>query len=99
MFFDAYRGSQFLAQPPYVDRNRLAMIGFSRGGGIALRSVDGSAIQQLFADKSSGKVDVFIGPVVTSPNGKKGVRRFARVMPLPSEYPSFDQLVRDGKLR
>jgi dienelactone hydrolase len=50
-FFDAYRGSQFLAQQPCVDRNRLAMIGFSRGGGIALWSVDGSAIQQLLADR------------------------------------------------
>jgi dienelactone hydrolase len=51
MLLDAYRGSHFLAQQPYVDRKRLAMIGFSRGGGIALWSVDGRRRPELFADK------------------------------------------------
>ena len=49
--FDAYRALNFLAQQPFVDPERVAALGFSQGGWLALTSVEHGAIEQTSQNK------------------------------------------------
>ena len=49
--FDAYRALTFLAQRPFVDPDRVAVIGFSQGGWLALTSVERGTIERLSNEK------------------------------------------------
>jgi dienelactone hydrolase len=49
--FDAYRALGFLAQQPFVDPKRVAVIGFSQGGWLALASVERGMIERMSKDK------------------------------------------------
>jgi dienelactone hydrolase len=49
--FDAYRALDFLVQQPFVDRDRVALIGFSQGGLLALTSVERGMIERASNDK------------------------------------------------
>jgi dienelactone hydrolase len=49
--FDAYRALDFLVQQPFVDRDRVAVIGFSQGGLLALTSVERGMIERASNDK------------------------------------------------
>ena len=49
--FDAYRALNFLAQQQSVDAGRVAMLGFSQGGWLALSSVERGPIEQIAANK------------------------------------------------
>lgn len=49
--FDAYRALDFLVQQPFVDRDRVAVIGFSQGGLLALISVERGMIERASNDK------------------------------------------------
>ncbi|WP_454632288.1 dienelactone hydrolase family protein [Bradyrhizobium cenepequi] len=49
--FDAYRALAFLVQQPFVDRDRVAVIGFSQGGLLALTSVERGTIERASDDK------------------------------------------------
>jgi dienelactone hydrolase len=49
--FDAYRALDFLMQQPFVDRDRVAVIGFSQGGLLALISVERGTIERASDDK------------------------------------------------
>jgi dienelactone hydrolase len=49
--FDAYRALNFLAQQPSVDPARVAVLGFSQGGWLALSSVERGIIEQTSRNK------------------------------------------------
>lgn len=49
--FDAYRALSFLAQQPSVDPARVAMLGFSQGGWLALSSVERGPIERIAKNK------------------------------------------------
>jgi dienelactone hydrolase len=49
--FDAYRALRFLVQQPFVDPGRVAGLGFSQGGWVALTSVERGAIERISQDK------------------------------------------------
>ena len=49
--FDAYRALNFLAQQPSVDPARVAVLGFSQGGWLALSSVERGIIEQISHNK------------------------------------------------
>ena len=49
--FDAYRALTFLVQQPFVDPDRVAVIGFSQGGFLALTSVERGAIERTSKEK------------------------------------------------
>ena len=49
--FDAYRALTFLAQRPFVDPERVAVIGFSQGGWLALTSVERGMIERTSKEK------------------------------------------------
>jgi len=49
--FDAYRALAFLAQQPFVDPERVAVIGFSQGGWLALASVERGMIERTSKEK------------------------------------------------
>jgi dienelactone hydrolase len=44
--FDAYRALGFLVRQPYVDPARVALLGFSQGGSLALTSIEHGAVEQ-----------------------------------------------------
>jgi dienelactone hydrolase len=44
--FDAYRALSFLTRQPFVDSDRVAALGFSQGGWLALTSVERGAIER-----------------------------------------------------
>jgi dienelactone hydrolase len=48
---DAYRALGFLVRQPFVDPGRVAALGFSQGGWLALTSVERGAIEQNSKDK------------------------------------------------
>ncbi|MGZ5877442.1 MAG: dienelactone hydrolase family protein [Bradyrhizobium sp.] len=49
--FDAYRALNYLVQQPFVDPTRIAALGFSQGGWLALTSVEHGAIEQTSQNK------------------------------------------------
>jgi dienelactone hydrolase len=49
--FDAYRALNFLVQQPFVDPGRVAALGFSQGGWLALTSVEHGAVEQAALNK------------------------------------------------
>jgi dienelactone hydrolase len=49
--FDGYRALKYLVQRPFVDPDRVAILGFSQGGRIALSSVERGAVEQSSQDK------------------------------------------------
>jgi len=49
--FDAYRALAFLVQQPFVDPARVAVIGFSQGGWLALASVERGMIERTSKEK------------------------------------------------
>jgi dienelactone hydrolase len=49
--FDAYRALDFLVRQPFVDPGRVAVLGFSQGGWLALASVEHGAIEQSARNK------------------------------------------------
>jgi len=49
--FDAYRALNFLVQQPFVDPTRVAALGFSQGGWLALTSVERGAIEHSSPNK------------------------------------------------
>jgi dienelactone hydrolase len=51
MTFDGYRALDFLVKQPFVDPARVAVVGFSQGGRIALTSVERGIIEQTSKDK------------------------------------------------
>jgi dienelactone hydrolase len=51
MTFDGYRALNFLVKQPFVDPARVAVVGFSQGGRIALTSVERGIIEQTSKDK------------------------------------------------
>jgi dienelactone hydrolase len=48
---DAYRALSFLVRQPFVDPGRVAVLGFSQGGWLALTSIEHGAIEQNSRDK------------------------------------------------
>jgi len=48
---DAYRALNFLVQKPFVDRARVAALGFSQGGWLVLLSIEHGMIEQLSQNK------------------------------------------------
>lgn len=49
--FDAYRALNFLVQQPFVDPARVAALGFSQGGWLALTSVERGAVERISQNK------------------------------------------------
>jgi dienelactone hydrolase len=49
--FDAYRALNYLARQPSVDAARVAMLGFSQGGWLALSSVERGPIERIAENK------------------------------------------------
>jgi len=49
--FDAYRALKYLVQQPFVDPARVAALGFSQGGWLALTSVEHGAVEQTSQNK------------------------------------------------
>lgn len=49
--FDAYRALNFLVQQPFVDASRVAAMGFSLGGWLALTSVERGIVEQISPNK------------------------------------------------
>ena len=49
--FDAYRALNFLVRQPFVDPDRIAVIGFSQGAWLALASVEHGAIEKTSQNK------------------------------------------------
>ena len=49
--FDAYRALNFLVQQPSVDPARVAVLGFSQGGWLALTSVERGIVEQTSRNK------------------------------------------------
>ncbi|HEV7601432.1 MAG TPA: dienelactone hydrolase family protein [Bradyrhizobium sp.] len=49
--FDAYRALSFLVRQPFVDPARVAVLGFSQGGWLALTSIEHGAIEQNSQNK------------------------------------------------
>ena len=46
MAFDAYRALDYLAEQPFVDSNRVVLLGFSQGGWLTLTSLERGVIEQ-----------------------------------------------------
>jgi dienelactone hydrolase len=49
--FDGYRALKYLVQRPFVDPDRVAVVGFSQGGRVALNSVERGAVEQSSPEK------------------------------------------------
>jgi dienelactone hydrolase len=49
--YDAHRALNYLARQPSVDANRVAAVGFSQGGWLALASVERGPIEQIASNK------------------------------------------------
>lgn len=49
--FDAYRALNYLVQQPFVDPTRVAVLGFSQGGWLALTSVEHGAVERISQNK------------------------------------------------
>ncbi|HEY4836118.1 MAG TPA: dienelactone hydrolase family protein [Bradyrhizobium sp.] len=48
---DAFRALNFLVREPFVDPDRVAVVGFGQGGGLVLTSVEHGAVEQTSPDK------------------------------------------------
>ena len=48
---DAFRALNFLVREPFVDPDRVAVVGFAQGGGLVLTSVEHGAVEQTSPDK------------------------------------------------
>jgi dienelactone hydrolase len=51
LIFDAYRALNFLVRQPFVDPARVAVLGFSQGGWLALTSIERGAIERSSQNK------------------------------------------------
>lgn len=51
LVLDAYRALNFLVRAPFVDPDRVAVLGFAHGGRVALMSVEHGAIEQTSPNK------------------------------------------------
>jgi dienelactone hydrolase len=51
LMFDAYRALSFLVRQPFVDPDRVAALGFSQGGWLALTSVERGALERMSPNK------------------------------------------------
>jgi dienelactone hydrolase len=51
LMFDAYRALSFLVRQPFVDPDRVAALGFSQGGWLALSSVERGALERTSPNK------------------------------------------------
>jgi dienelactone hydrolase len=65
---DAYRGLNFLVRQPFVDANRVVVMGVSQGGSLALLAVERGYIEQLFKNRFRAAVAYY--PVC---DGIKGI--------------------------
>jgi dienelactone hydrolase len=61
---DAYRALNFLAKQPFVDSARIAVLGFSQGGSIALTSVERGIIEETATNKFRSAI-AFYPPCLT----------------------------------
>jgi len=64
---DAYAGLDFLAAQPFVDADRIGLLGYPMGGGSALMAAERGLIEQLFPKK-------FRAVVAYYPNGVENLR-------------------------
>jgi dienelactone hydrolase len=53
---DAYAALKYLSQLPFVDPDRVAVLGFSMGGASALRDVERGLIERLFSEKFAAAI-------------------------------------------
>ena len=54
--FDAYRALGFLVQQPFVEAGRVAVLGFSQGGWLALTSVENGVVERQSQNKFSAAI-------------------------------------------
>ncbi len=66
--YDAYRALDFLVKQPFVDPARVAVLGFSQGGSIALTSVERGIIEQSARNKFRAAI-AFYPPCIAFKEG------------------------------
>jgi dienelactone hydrolase len=86
--FDGYRALKFLVQRPFVDADRVAVVGFSQGGWIALNSVERGAVEQSSPSKFRAAVAFY--PRCLGVNGNMTVPTLVLVGELDDWTPAGD---------